>query len=530
MSRKRKRASEDYGDDDADKFSNLESIVLVHSANRQTRTRKFDMSVALLRSKQFVDPKAFGKIKWEAKGILRKWNATPGAMPLGAARFILEQCRKDEESAKIASHLELNNLATTVISMHTNLCRGTCTEDIHRQHQHQFVAQGAEDVYYCDPLVFSSAEEINHRHDDGTIINSNIGCTADVPPAVPESIDIDGAHDDDESSYINDGYDVDDDEAYDEGIVQKLAKTGAFTETQVLALSGRPLGNKRRKISMRRLAAHWAVRWNQTNQAMSNFCYLFKVHHDDVFQDLPWTGRTLVAAKNKKSYTFRPIHGPSPKGKILVGEYVHFGIADGILGTSIGTVHWHEHVTQFRRIHLICPELLPQVFIEAMKPRNGDEFEKDIAATWTFENVGFDREPVHVTIHVNIDGVQWFKNSKTKGTPILGRIHSISNSKHCIKIPNGKPFIIGVFMQSGKCNVQDFVSDFIQELRELVESTEDRPFSVKLKCMICDAPQRSELKGISYSISSPTYIIYIILFDFFLEFVYIQFFATLLMI
>lgn len=198
------------------------------------------------------------------------------------------------------------------------------------------------------------------------------------------------------------------------------------------------------------------------------------------------------------AYESRPIYPPSVPGapkKKPVGEYLHLGIADGILGTSIGTVHWHEHVVQFRRIHLICPEFLPQVFIEAMKPRSKDDFEGHIASMWSFDNVGSEREPVVVSIHVNIDGVQWFQNSKTKGVPILGKIHSISNSKHCIKIPNGKPFVIGVFMTTGKCDVQDFVKSFITELKDLVEPTEDRPFSVKLAAMICDAPQRAELKG-----------------------------------
>lgn len=494
MPRKRKRAADD--DEDRDELSDVESIVFLHSANRVAKERKHEVSVALLKSKQCVDPQAFRKIKWHAKDILKKWRSNPGTMPLAAARFILEQCREDEESAKIATHLELDNLATTVISMHSNKCHGNCTEDIHRQHWQ--VAHYADD---CDSILLhdAAAEEISHQH---VATSSNITSTSeDVSPAILESNDVGEqsiiAHAD-ESSFILDDHD-------DEGIVQKLVKTGHFTETQVLVLSGRPLGNKKKEISMRRLAAHWAVRWNQTNDAMSDFCRLFKGYHDSVFRGLPWTGKALVAVNknisngNKKEYPFRQIFGPTKIGvKACVGEYVHFGIEDGILGTSIGVVHWYEHVTQFRRIHLICPELLPHVFIQAMKPRNGDEFEEDIAKTWNFGNVGSDREPVRVAIHVNIDGVQWFKNSKTKGTPILGRIHSISNSKHCIKIPQAKPFIIGVFMQWGKCNVQDFVSDFIQELIKLLESTEDRPFSVELTCMICDAPQRSELKGIIF--------------------------------
>ena len=262
-------------------------------------------------------------------------------------------------------------------------------------------------------------------------------------------------------------------------------------------MSGRPTGNTGSTVSIRELTAHWAVRWNQTNDSMTDLCRLYKTHHPEVFKNFPMTGRSLVGNDEARIYESRQIHGPSAPGapKKAIAEYLHFGIADGILGTSVGTVHWHEHVVQFRRIHLICPELLPQIFMEAMKPRSKGDFEGHIASMWSFDNVGSEREPVVVSIHVNIDGVQWFQNSKTKGVPILGKIHSISNSKHCIKIPNGKPFVIGVLMTTGKCNVQDFVKDFIEELKRLVEPTEERPFSVELTAMICDAPQRAELKG-----------------------------------
>lgn len=158
MPRKRKRAS----DGDADKLSSLESIVFVLRASRHGGRRIHEISVTWLASKQFVDKKAFEKIKWQARDTLKRWNETPGSMPLGAARFILEQCEKDEESANIAVDLELNNLATTVISMHTNSCRGICTQDNHLQHQQ------------------SVAEEMNHHDDDdGTIISSNIASTGE---------------------------------------------------------------------------------------------------------------------------------------------------------------------------------------------------------------------------------------------------------------------------------------------------------------------------------------------------------------
>lgn len=266
---------------------------------------------------------------------------------------------------------------------------------------------------------------------------------------------------------------------------------------------------KKINLPKRRLLAHYAVRTSQTQEDSGTLCRLLKTFYPEEFYDIPWTGRALVAVKNPDTYpNERSIKGPCPKKKnsnnnnvpAAAGTYQHFGIAKGILGTSIGVVHWHQHVTQLRYIHLICPELLPQEFIDAMAPRKGDEFEDSIRSIWNgFRSFASEQEPVEVRIHVNIDGVKWQNNSKSKGVPILGRIHSISNSKYCIKIPLSKcgmkPFVIGVLKQDQKIFVWDFVADFIQELRELQEPTDERRFSVVLDCMICDAPQRSELKG-----------------------------------
>lgn len=105
-------------------------------------------------------------------------------------------------------------------------------------------------------------------------------------------------------------------------------------------------------------------------------------------------------------------------------------------------------------------------------------------------------------IHLNIDGVQWFKNSTTKGTPILGAIHSISKGKEqVVKIPNSKPFVVGVLKHSVKPDLSDFLKDLIDELLDLRPSKRRRdgaPFAVQLTGFCCDAVAICELKGISY--------------------------------
>jgi hypothetical protein len=107
-------------------------------------------------------------------------------------------------------------------------------------------------------------------------------------------------------------------------------------------------------------------------------------------------------------------------------------------------------------------------------------------------------------IHVNIDGVQWFKSSTTKGTPILGAIHSISKgrkgSEQEVKIPNSKPFVIGILKHVVKPDLSGFLQDLTEELLDLdpeIRREEGASFAVRLKCFCCDAVARCELKGIT---------------------------------
>ena len=105
-------------------------------------------------------------------------------------------------------------------------------------------------------------------------------------------------------------------------------------------------------------------------------------------------------------------------------------------------------------------------------------------------------------VDVNIDGVQWYKSSTTKGTPILGAIHSISKGKQEVKIPNSKPFVIGVLKHVVKPDLGEFLGKLIDELIHLQPGRRAKvagaTFAVKLRCFCCDAVGRCELKGISF--------------------------------
>jgi hypothetical protein len=463
-SRGRKKRKIDHvqanqGDEANSFFESNDRLALMINAYRATGERVSFVSSAQLTS--LFSPKVLANYRSLAKTHLQSWKN--GNLPFGAARYFLS-VSSDAELASLDS-LGLNNIIKSTIDLHCISCPN-----------------------FCGPYHHSSSTSGHSSSSGCSSSGSNFTNSALVGLGESESA---------LRFESEEGIPADEVERV---LGESFRSTLHLTESQIDALSGRSTAKRdEQNYGVRLLSAHWSARWGMSQAAMTDFCHLFKGHHPEFFSELPMTGKTLMKTPPMDHLKkFRPIYGPliDPKTgeKQVVGEYMHLGIEDGILGKSIGVVHWHEHVTSLRRVHLVAPDLLPQKIIDAVRPQEGDEFEESISQDWNFDPVG-EREPVSVEIHVNIDGVQWFKNSSVKGTPILGRIHAVRNSKTCIKIPQGKPFIIGVWKQTGKCEVQDFIADFITELRNLEAPTEDRPYSVKLVAMICDAPARCELKG-----------------------------------
>jgi hypothetical protein len=460
---KKRKIVRGHQDDDDPKslFESLERLALMINACRASRERvSFVTSVDL---PALFSIKALANYRSLAKANLQTWKS--GNMPFGAAKYFLG-LSSDAELTALES-LGINDIIKSTIDLHSTSCPNSCGSD---SHSSSIITSGSSTE--CSSL--SSSSNLTRNSDEIPVVESESAIEFQSAAGIP----------------------VDE--------VERLLSSSSavqLSDSQVDALSGRSTALRDEPTyTIRRLSAHWSVRWGMSQAAMTDYCHLFKGHHPEVFNELPMTGKTLMKTPPMDHLKkFRPIHGdtidPKTGEKIVVGEYMHLGIEEGVLGKSIGVIHWYEHAASLRRVHLVAPDLLPQQILDAVRPRDGDEFEESIRQNWEFDHL-VEREPVTIEIHVNIDGVQWFNNSSVKGTPILGRIHAIRNSKSCVKIPKGKPFVIGVFKQAGKCSVQDFVADFITELRQLQVPTEDRPYSVKLVAMICDAPARCELKGI----------------------------------
>lgn len=461
---------DDPAGDEAELFKPLETLAYMVNADRASRERIQPHFTSGELGLTF-STRQLGKFRLQAKINLRSWKN--GNMPYGAAKYFfnevvpMTEIRPESDKPDIPTifdKLGLNDIIKSTLDMHSVLCPNSCRPVNHR------VTNDAS-VRSDETITLSGPSSEGQIQSDPPIIEF---CAAEG--ILPDDIGCLLSHS-------------------DSGNVQQL------TDSQLDALSGRSTATGEGPVyTTRRLSAHWAARWGISQAAMTDYCHLFKGHHPETFNGLPLTGKTLMKTPPMDDLkTFRPIHGstldPNTGEKIVVGEYMHLGIENGILGKSIGVVHWYEHATSLRRVHLVNPNLLPKELVEAVKPRDDDEFEDSVRENWCFDDIG-EREPVVIELHVNIDGVQWYNNSSVKGTPILGRIHAIRNSKTCLKIPKGKPFIIGIWKQTGKCDVQSFVADFIAELKHLEAPTEDRPYSVKLVAMICDAPARCELKGV----------------------------------
>lgn len=100
--------------------------------------------------------------------------------------------------------------------------------------------------------------------------------------------------------------------------------------------------------------------------------------------------------------------------------------------------------------------------------------------------------PSLLSIIINIDGLPPYKNSCIEFWPILFRINEI----------DGPPMAAAVYCGDSKPPLEEFLRDFITELKELTESGltmvfkgQETNLSVKVKYIVCDTPARSFIKG-----------------------------------
>jgi len=89
----------------------------------------------------------------------------------------------------------------------------------------------------------------------------------------------------------------------------------------------------------------------------------------------------------------------------------------------------------------------------------------------------------------NIDGLPIFKSTKLQVWPILCRVHGL----------NLPPFAVAIFCGTSKPPLQEYLKQFICELKGLLESGlkfGNKLITVHVLAFICDAPAKSYLKGV----------------------------------
>lgn len=287
-----------------------------------------------------------------------------------------------------------------------------------------------------------------------------------------------------------------------------------------------------KNLSFTRIVQHVAAsrHWTQDDLTML-LRHLHECKPQINYKTLPKTGKGLMATtrRNTEGTTFwerrrRPLaygengddirlieagppHAVASKKKV-VGEYMHFGIRDALLVKSPGLVEKWKYLSTMRLIYALFPELIPLEIYDAIGPKAGEEYDKKMLLHWDSlpkpsEEIreGSDERDLVLQIHGHIDGVQWFRNSiVSKATPILGRLVGIKDraSGKSIKIPTLDPFVIGVMQSKNKVDTKEFVKDFVEELVHLSDPSRSKlSFTVEMTAMVCDAPQRSECKGIT---------------------------------
>ncbi|XP_035794899.1 uncharacterized protein LOC118468186 [Anopheles albimanus] len=99
-------------------------------------------------------------------------------------------------------------------------------------------------------------------------------------------------------------------------------------------------------------------------------------------------------------------------------------------------------------------------------------------------------KPMKLSLHVNIDGISVWKNSRQQFWPILIAIY---------EFPRFPALPVAIFVGDSKpANVEWFLREFIEELKEISANglyINGHAMEVKVRCIICDSPARAFIKG-----------------------------------
>lgn len=100
------------------------------------------------------------------------------------------------------------------------------------------------------------------------------------------------------------------------------------------------------------------------------------------------------------------------------------------------------------------------------------------------------KDLTELELQVNIDGLPLFKSSNISVWPILCAVSNIHPMR---------PFTVALYCGSKKPSNLEFMHDFIAEMKQLMTVgfiMNGKHLSVKLNCVICDAPAKALVKGI----------------------------------
>lgn len=223
MPRKRKLPNDSEAELEA-AINEIKCLCLLVNAERVVKKSVHFLKPSDMMGFKRHNPRHYKELQTTSKCRFRKWKASPGTMPLGAASFVLKQCREDQEISDIARRIGLDHLVTTVTSMHNHTtCPRTCTQDTHQHEHHQPQLEPAAAGDSDDDEPFD-VEAISH-HEDSTIDTSSI---------IPYAAVVDPNNDGDEQVVLGSSLGITIDEP-NPGltIVDKLVQKGVFTKEQV---------------------------------------------------------------------------------------------------------------------------------------------------------------------------------------------------------------------------------------------------------------------------------------------------------
>lgn len=320
-----------------------------------------------------------------------------GKIPVGCARYMLQS----EEFRDIANHLKVLRFAENLIQDHYASCDNSCVDLLHTQ------------------------EQTNHEIPSSTMYNAPLDDESFALPAVtstsqPSLIQTDppaasvhaSSSQGEEDQFTTLAEDIDEDEDDDAVGISTLPM-------RICKMLVRT--NVKSKYSFVRILQHWTAKRRIDHQSITELLFLLNTYQPDIVytvgheDKLPWCAKTLLKIDTAKLQNdFKPEKiNPAKDAKVppslskkdseltakaLQGEYIHFGLENGLLGNSPGLIHHWEYIATLRRIHAVFPNFLPEEFVKLVRPQIGEESHTGTLINWMFSKIGLTNNEVNFCI------------------------------------------------------------------------------------------------------------------------------------